>query len=139
MTTEVKIPEDVTKLAERSARSIWSYFHDGHTSGIWFDNNKHLGGPSHLIRTISSAIMADRAGLEKWLPIETAPKDGTEIDLYLSSQDRVTNCKWNDFRNRWEHWWISDFGRMDMVAVDGIPTHWCYVPAAPRMGGEHGQ
>ena len=65
-----------------------------------------------------------------WQLIETAPRDGTNIDLWALGE-RVADCTWNSHRKRWEHWWQGDFDGMGMVCVDGHATHWMPIPDAP--------
>ena len=52
---------------------------------------------------------------EGWQSIETAPKDGTPIDLWVPGIGRVT-----------EEWWDDD-----SWGVPGKPTHWMPLPDAP--------
>jgi hypothetical protein len=68
--------------------------------------------------------------LVAWRPIETAPKDGTHVDLW-AGEERVADCRWNISRSRWEHWGWGDYDGMDMVKVDFEPTHWIPIPSAP--------
>jgi hypothetical protein len=61
-----------------------------------------------------------------WQPISTAPKDGTRVDLWLSSSDgvdqwRETDCWWNADRKLW----FNLRGRWDCA------THWMPPPDPP--------
>lgn len=71
--------------------------------------------------------------MNDWKPIETAPKDGTPVDLWVLG-DRTADCTWNKTRKRWEHWWGLD-GGMGRSAVDGEPTHWMPLPEPPMKEG----
>ena len=70
-----------------------------------------------------------------WQPIETAPKDGTTMDLWCTAtKRRITDC-----------WWDADYG--EFIANDvnecgeccpsvvyhdnGKPTHWMPLPEPP--------
>lgn len=76
-----------------------------------------------------------------WLPIHSAPKNGTKIDLwgvehlsYGKRGSRITNVSWGPVtdllgreRDDWQHGRGGDFE----------PTHWMPVPAAPSdIGGK---
>lgn len=54
-----------------------------------------------------------------WLPIETAPKDGTAIDIW-TEWGRKTDVYWDG-----THWKAG-------CAIFSNPTHWMPVPDAPN-------
>ena len=61
----------------------------------------------------------------EWRPIETALKDGTEIDLWFEGGYRIADCAWSGAG------WYSDavidkFGHMKELKD---PTHWMLPPA----------
>lgn len=60
-----------------------------------------------------------------WQPIETAPKDGTEIVLWCSRREQLIHpAKW--FKNKWCEYTIDDFDSMgwQSLKVYDEPTHW---------------
>jgi hypothetical protein len=66
--------------------------------------------------------------VNEWQPIETAPTDGTLVDLW--SRVRLTDCRWES--EPYAHgipwgWTNSAFGRI-MNA-----THWRPIPAGPAL------
>lgn len=70
--------------------------------------------------------------MTEWKPIETAPKDGTEILGWLKEGKwavvsfKVTKsyCHWNrEFRDS-ENWWKDN--------VTCTPTHWMPLPNPPK-------
>ena len=81
----------------------------------------------------SSTLVSD------WRPIETAPKDGTVVDLWAVENgvgERWTDCRWAEQFNAYAGqranrkyiwaWWHSDY------TVDGNITHWMPLPDAPQ-------
>lgn len=64
-----------------------------------------------------------------WQPIETAPKDGTDILL----------AAWEDDGSYWNatgSWWIDRFfffygSGNDPIMLDFAPTHWMPLPPCP--------
>ena len=76
--------------------------------------------------------------MSTWQPIETAPKDGTRIDLWtktwIAASDsfmwkRITDCRWSKgdaLTNTPARWSGCDPNR--------VPTHWMPIPAAPEIG-----
>lgn len=64
-----------------------------------------------------------------WKPIETAPKDGTVIDLFYENYGRVTDCKWCN--NKWSD--KDDYGgHISSISLPHEnPTHWMNIPEAP--------
>lgn len=84
----------------------------------------------------------------EWQPIDTAPKDGTTIDLWIMTQwgsFRLPDCKWgvSDWHRAGEEGWI--FERRDdsephrdawndvcYVYGEENPTHWMPLPEPPK-------
>jgi hypothetical protein len=76
----------------------------------------------------------------QWQSIETAPKDGSLIDLLVDGM-RVADCRWFFSKNErgeplvrpaWDGWirdkvWVGQYPS----GVGGTPTHWMPIPAAP--------
>jgi hypothetical protein len=75
-----------------------------------------------------------------WQPIETAPKDGSYVDLWGSCKDgetrwegRFPDCHWGKLYARDEDDWIDDNGMGMTVDADygADLTHWMAVPDPP--------
>lgn len=70
---------------------------------------------------------------QQWLPIESAPKYGDEIDIWARSQ-RYTDCAYgkptygSTLGWLYESWRDSEGPVYELVPV---PTHWMYPPEAP--------
>lgn len=72
-----------------------------------------------------------------WQPIETAPKDGTEVDLWCVDRGdpggrkaRRPNCAWGLMQN----WIGAEFKGWRGVGQQHRqwePTHWMPIPAPP--------
>lgn len=87
-----------------------------------------------------------------WQPIATAPKDGTWVDLWITSPHspegwRATNCVWIDVDDpRFEYvgWASSDDHRTPKGFLTNpmvIATHWMPLPEPPdaeRLEGRDG-
>ena len=75
-----------------------------------------------------------------WKPIETAPKDGTRVDLW-TSEGRVPNAFWRaDHWTIWLRWkrdstWRSGppKGAHVYTNVVGAVTHWQPLPPPPTL------
>ena len=73
--------------------------------------------------------------MSEWQPIATAPKDETEIDLWMV--DRLAGLSWRQAGAWWdESRWVimDDCGDVREVGCEGIqvPTHWMPLPAPPQ-------
>jgi len=84
----------------------------------------------------------------EWLPIETAPRDGTVVDLWIKTEYgnfRITDCKWGN--SDWNHsgtgQWIFEardesethrdaWHDVFYVYGDGSVTHWMPLPEPPK-------
>jgi hypothetical protein len=69
----------------------------------------------------------------EWEVIETAPKDGTAILVYIPSvheTERYTTVSWDTLRSRWllcqTGWYADDY------SVHGEPSHWMPLPEPPK-------
>ena len=82
-----------------------------------------------------------------WQPIETAPRDGTEI-LAWRRDCRIMLVRWDAPENLLSDsecealgdsaggydWIYADFVQGDWLEGDMIPTHWMPLPDAPDTG-----
>ena len=70
----------------------------------------------------------------KWEPIETAPKDGREVLLWLGSPwSNAEKARWYE---PWGNWQVGDIPRdptrEEMCGiVSSVPTHWQPLPPPP--------
>lgn len=95
------------------------------------------------IDDLSQVITAIQSFSGVWQPIETAPKDGTVIDLWAPSGDRWSDCFWgkpvhecgemgqhcdSDWHSAAPNWVFSMFNEFLHVP----PTHWLPIPAGPN-------
>lgn len=60
----------------------------------------------------------------EWMPIETAPKDWTRVDLWDGEQ-RIPDCWFEGWR-----WWTKS--GYDECPVND-PTHWMPLPPPPSL------
>lgn len=94
----------------------------------------------NVARSISAKMGDDlaRAQSVSWQPIETAPKDGTRVDLLLPDWGgRVTDAYWEHETDGWgdmpgPQWCVKDHAVDGWVEpVGDLPTHWMPLPAPP--------
>lgn len=63
-----------------------------------------------------------------WMPIETAPKDGTVIDLWDAAYEyRICDCQW--IMQSTEGYWVRRDGHCAEIEV---VTHWMPLPEPPK-------
>jgi hypothetical protein len=105
--------------------------------GITFDPEKLKPWPglwpvgTNLLTAIQAKVMLEHAlnGLVGWQPIETAPTDGTVIDLYVDwAESRELDCHWDG--TRWVNWGRDGFESPGWEEVHQ-PSHWMPRPAGP--------
>ncbi len=108
----------------------------------YFEAHRHIGNigqcadyVAQIIAEAEAAIAAAEGG--GWRPIETAPKDGTPVDLWMVFHDqrppcRFTDCRWEtmtDWRGKEYDGWF--FGR-GVCRTLARPTHWQPRPPPPQ-------
>lgn len=96
-------------------------------------------------------VRIERCEEDRWQPIETAPRDGTEIigifhRRYDESSPPTTYGPWTvawdgrKWRSSWDEQevisYMSDFGT-EYKGPDIDPTHWQPMPGAPRSPLRH--
>ena len=59
-------------------------------------------------------------------PIETAPKDGTWIDLWYGN-DRIARVRWVEAASAWR----TIYNTIAFTEY-AIPTHWSRIPTGPH-------
>ena len=96
--------------------------------GTAFDSLKSAA--LHINALTPNAELAQAAQAEGWRPIETAPRDGTEVLANTSGLGRVV-VYWDDEESQWG----TGLGYLDR----GAPTHWMPLPPPPTSaeGVEH--
>lgn len=73
-------------------------------------------------------------GCAAWLPIESAPKDGTEFQAWLNVGLWEPRCRFNPDSEAFEIWGRVDYDRDDWDACSHLTaTHWMPLPAAPGV------
>ena len=79
--------------------------------------------------------------LTEWQPIETAPKNGTDIlGMYMHIETQIVhNIFWLDDKYEPEEngWWTYEYSEVSRMKLEGwmLPTHWIPLPAARGIKG----
>lgn len=76
----------------------------------------------------------------KWLPIETAPRDGTVVQLWLRrpwSEPRI--AYWFEPWGNWQPQGVAPDVLRDEISGIGaaVPSHWMPLPESPGGDDEH--
>ena len=73
-----------------------------------------------------TALKSQSLGASPWHPIETAPKDGTQIDVWVSGAYgyRVADVRWAPNREQWT--------TLRGYYITAKVTHWMSLPAPPE-------
>lgn len=81
------------------------------------------------VKTILEALQIAKA--MEWQPIETAPKDGTQVDVYISElQERYTEAHFCVSEQCWV--WDLPCGTKRVMFTKTPPTHWMPLPQPPK-------
>ena len=83
------------------------------------------------IKIATALREAKSQALTDWQPIETAPKDGTEVLLWTDEYPRVVSASYREF-GEWEGWTFTDEALAD-IQPEGPrePSHWMPLPPPP--------
>lgn len=107
----------------------------------WFTRNDHSIRPKHKAPEVVEALrqalaQSEWVGLTEWMPIETAPKNGTEVlVMYVHIDTQVVhNGFWlgaNDTDDESDiGWWSYEHSEVSRIKLDDwmTPTHWLPLP-----------
>ena len=69
-----------------------------------------------------------------WQPIETAPKDGTNIDILINGMSRIPEVYWGEFDGYKApiSAWLDGFDNPVVGLLANEITHWMPIPEAPE-------
>lgn len=90
-------------------------------------------GDGSKIHQCSRCEVKDLKALLAWQPIETAPKDGTEMWAY--------SPKWGQYKTAWRPQDCKGWGCIDSCCgyyEDLAPTHWMPLPEPPSADETRG-
>lgn len=79
--------------------------------------------------------------MSEWHPIETAPKDGTRVMIFVPEFDPQqyvaeygsTADLPKDHEDYWEGWCFSDEILINHCKEEPEPTHWMHLPLPPTL------
>jgi hypothetical protein len=128
LTAEVQMWKDVSATNARLTARVKELEAALKEIAYFADGTPRKNGPYFAAHIASAALSASQPSPSPWMPIETAPKDGTEFWAY--SQDLSGNGL-SSFQSRCA--WHPDAG----FCTDEIrePTHWMPLPPAPQKEG----
>ena len=66
--------------------------------------------------------------MSEWQPIETAPRDGTFVLLFLPHIETVRTGYWSHMTGKG---WMINWASTYRTSVDGPVTHWQPLPDPP--------
>lgn len=75
----------------------------------------------------------------EWQPIESAPRDGTRIDVWCRDVDDPSSKGWRECAATWDSQvfgggaWVAGRGAVHRLEWMGVKaTHWMPIPGSPR-------
>ena len=82
-----------------------------------------------LLREENERLKADAERIE-WQPIETAPKDGT--DILVMTGETMHVVRWINIHGDFDHWAVDDNKHGPFTLRGKAPTHWMQLPEPPK-------
>ncbi len=111
----------------RTADDLYSNY--GLVAGQYGNCGKWICDVRDFLRAVEPASLGGGIHVSEWRPIETAPKDGTFVDLWAG--DRIHDCFWCSKRGLWVQ--FQDDSYQAELREEPI-THWLPLPAPPGEG-----
>ena len=82
-----------------------------------------------LLREENERLRND-AELSEWQPIETAPKDGT--DILVMTGETMHVVRWINIHGDFDYWAVDDNKHGPFTLRGKAPTHWMPLPEPPK-------
>ena len=82
-----------------------------------------------LLREENERLKADAERIE-WQPIETAPKDGT--DILVMTGETMHVVRWINIHGDFDYWAVDDNKHGPFTLRGKAPTHWMPLPEPPK-------
>ena len=82
-----------------------------------------------LLREENERLRND-AELIEWQPIETAPKDGT--DILVMTGETMHVVRWINIHGDFDYWAVDDNKHGPFTLRGKAPTHWMSLPEPPK-------
>ena len=82
-----------------------------------------------LLREENERLRKD-AGRIEWQPIETAPKDGT--DILVMTGETMHVVRWINIHGDFDYWAVDDNKHGPFTLRGKAPTHWLPLPEPPK-------
>ena len=99
--------------------------------GFWDIHDDRFHAPAESL-PVTRYVRADIADeMTEWQPIETAPKDGTPVLLYIENEDiggYQCTARWDVNKVFWE----GIESECEIISLD-LPTHWRPLREPPKV------
>ena len=82
-----------------------------------------------LLREENERLRKDAERIE-WQPIETAPKDGT--DILVMTGETMHVVRWINIHGDFDYWAVDDNKHGPFTLRGKAPTHWMPLPETPK-------
>lgn len=85
-------------------------------------------------QAVADAVMAEGEA-RRWKAIESAPKDGTAIDVW-SDGCRHCDVEWAVEKKAWATYGYDSMEHLGWHVLKPQPTHWTPIPAPPKEASD---
>jgi hypothetical protein len=104
---------------------------DRDTFEVWWLEQTRKGDPAHRLNLKRDAFIAGmQVARSRWMPIETAPKNGDRIWAWFPFSKQAYAISFRENVYEQEPNWTLDDGESACLAYDP-PTHWQPLPTPP--------